>query len=217
MDRMLRFLSELDKNNNRDWFHAHQPEFLEAKITFEKFVSQMIVRISQFDPHVKGVSASSSIFRIYRDTRFSNDKTPYKTNFGAHMCRGGKNSGDPGYYFHVQPGECFNSAGIYMPSSDKLKLIRREIVNFPDDFKKLIEDPDFVKEYTLSQEDKLKRPPVGFPADFELIEYLKLKNYCPWIPLHDSMLSSPDLLDFVIDRYCRMKPFNDFIYRALEA
>lgn len=216
MESILRFLTGLDRNNNRDWFHSHKEEYLEAKNRFEDFTGRLIPRIGQFDPRIKGVTAAGSIFRIHRDTRFSNDKTPYKPNFGAHMSRGGKNSGDPGYYLHIQPGECFVSAGIYMPSSDKLKLIRKEIFNFPEDFKALIEDLDFKKDFALFQDSKLKRPPVGFPTDFELIDYLKYKHYCPWMPVPDNRIVSPDLLDFVVDKYLRMKPFNDFIYRALE-
>jgi len=216
MDRILRFLTDLDRNNNRDWFHAHQAEYLEAKKMFEDLTGKLILRIGQFDSRIRGITAAGSIFRIHRDTRFSHDKTPYKPNFGAHLSRGGKNSGDPGYYLHIQPGECFVSAGIYMPSSDKLKRIRKEIDNFPEDFKSLIGDPYFIKELSLFQDGKLKRPPVGFSADSDLIEYLKLKHYCPWMPVPDVRISSPDLLDFLVDKYTRMKPFNDFIYRALE-
>ena len=216
MEKLLRFLSELELNNNREWFSENKAEYQVLKKDFEDFTGKLILAIGQFDPGILGLTASGSVFRIHRDTRFSNDKTPYKNNFGAHLSTGGKNSGNPGYYFHVQPGESFISAGIYMPSSDKLKAIRKEIYNFPEDFRQLIEDPFFKKNLSLFEEDKLKRPPTGFPADFELIDYLKYKHLAPWMPVTDNQLTSSGLLDRMVDAYRRMKVFNDFICRALE-
>ncbi len=216
MQQILTFLRQLELNNNRDWFNAHKSEYLSAKTAFEQILEKVLENLSQADPRIKGLKVADTVFRIYRDTRFANDKTPYKTNFGAHISRGGKNSGEPGYYFHIQPGESFVSGGIYMPSSDKLKLIRKEIFLFPEDFSALIEAPSFVKNFTFFEDDKLKRPPLGFPADFPLIEYLKHKNYCPWVPLSDDQLVNSDLATRIVDYYRLMKPFNDFIYRALE-
>jgi uncharacterized protein (TIGR02453 family) len=216
MDQILAFLRQLEKNNNRDWFQAHKANYQEARNLFEQFLDRTLVKLGQIDPHIKGLKASEAIFRIYRDTRFATDKTPYKTNFGAHLSQGGKNSGEPGYYFHIQPGESFVSGGIYMPSADKLKAIRKEIFNFPEDFTALIEAPSFTRNFTFFQDDKLKRPPLGFPADFPLIDYLKHKHFCPWVPIPDDWFSLPDLSDRILHFYGLMKPFNDYIYRALE-
>jgi len=216
MNSILEFLKLLEQNNNRDWFNVHKADYQEAKSVFEEILNKIITGLGQVDPHIKGIKPSDAIFRIYRDTRFANDKTPYKNNFGAHLSRGGKNSGEPGYYFHVQPGESFISGGIYMPSSDKLKAIRKEIHLFPEDFLALIEAPSFVKYFTFFQDDKLKRPPLGFPADFPLIDYIKYKHFCPWVPMPDEWLSYPDLATRIVGLYTEMKPFNDFIYRALE-
>ncbi len=216
MEKVLNFIRELEQNNNREWFGAHKSEYQALKTSFESVIDRIITGLGQIDPHIRGIKASDSVFRIYRDTRFANDKTPYKTNFGAHMSAGGKNSGEPGYYFHIQPGESFVSGGIYMPSADKLKLIRKEIYNFPEDFTAMIEAPSFTGNFTFFQDDKLKRPPLGFPADFPLIDYLKFKHFCPWVPLTDKMLGDPALVDRILEYYRIMKPFNDFIYRALE-
>ena len=216
MQTILPFLRLLDQNNNRDWFNAHKSDYQQAKIIFERFLEQLILEMGSVDPHVRGLKAADSIFRIYRDTRFATDKTPYKNNFGAHLSQGGKNSGEPGYYFHIQPGESYISGGIYMPSSEKLKAIRKEIYLFPEDFSALIGDPFFVKNFTFFQEDKLKRPPLGFPADFSLIDYLKYKHYCPWVPIPDEWFILPDLSARIVEFFTNMKPFNDFIYRALE-
>lgn len=216
MYRILNFLQLLEKNNNREWFNAHKSDYQQAKSVFEQLLEQIILNLGQVDPRIKGLKASDAIFRIYRDTRFAKDKTPYKNNFGAHLSRGGKNSGEPGYYFHIQPGESFLSGGIYMPSNDNLKAIRKEIFLFPEDFSALIEDQSFVKNFTFFQDDKLKRPPLGFPADFLLIDYLKFKHFCPWVPLPDEWLDYPDLSERIVDLYTMMKPFNDYICRALE-
>ena len=120
MEKILHFLSELEQNNNREWFNAKKADYQLLKKDFEQFTGKLILAIGQFDPGILGVTASGSIFRIHRDTRFSNDKTPYKNNFGAHLSTGGKNSGNPGYYFHVQPGESFISAGIYSRSQGRI-------------------------------------------------------------------------------------------------
>ncbi|MFA6128148.1 MAG: DUF2461 domain-containing protein [Bacteroidales bacterium] len=216
MERILTFLRLLEQNNNREWFNLHKADYLSAKSEFEEFISRIILQLGMVDARIQGMKASEVVFRIYRDTRFANDKTPYKNNFGAHLSPGGKNSGEPGYYFHIQPGESFLSGGIYMPSSDKLKAIRKEIFLFPEDFTALIEAPDFIRNFSFFQDDKLKRPPLGFPADFPLIDYLKYKHFCPWVPLSDEMLAMPDLAVKAVNFYSKMKPFNDFIYRALE-
>ena len=216
MNQILNFLQQLEQNNNRDWFNAHKSDYQHARTEFEQVLDRIILNLGQVDPRIKGLKSSDAIFRIYRDTRFATDKTPYKNNFGAHLSRGGKNSGEPGYYFHIQPGESFISGGIYMPSADKLNAVRKEIFLFPEDFTTLITQPAFVKNFSFFQDDKLKRPPLGFPADFPLIDYLKYKHFCPWVPLPDEWLDYPDLSARIVDLYTLMKPFNDFIYRALE-
>lgn len=216
MQQILNFLRLLEQNNNREWFNAHKADFLKAKARFEQVLDEIILKLGQVDSRIKGLKASEVIFRIYRDTRFAADKTPYKNNFGAHLSPGGKNGGEPGYYFHIQPGESFVSGGIYMPSNEKLKVIRKEIFHFPEDFTALIEAPSFTRNFSFFQDDKLKRPPLGFPPDFPLIEYLKYKHFCPWFPLKDEFLDSSDLAARIVDLYSMMKPFNDFIYRALE-
>jgi uncharacterized protein (TIGR02453 family) len=216
MKQVLSFLNQLNDNNNRDWFNAHKHEYQAAKAEFEHFLEGLISGLGRIDPRVAGMKPSDAVFRIYRDTRFATDKTPYKNNFGAHLSRGGKNSGEPGYYFHIQPGESFISGGIYMPDGEKLKKIRKEIYLFPEDFSALIEDPKFAASFTFFQDDKLKRPPLGFDPAFPLIEYLKHKHFCPWYSVSDDLLADPELAEKALELYGLMKPFNDFIYRALE-
>ena len=216
MKKVLAFLNQLNENNNRDWFNAHKSEFQAAKAEFEELLTGIIAGLGRLDPRIAGIKPADAVFRIYRDTRFATDKTPYKNNFGAHFSRGGKNSGEPGYYFHVQPGESFLSGGIYMPDGEKLKKIRKEIYLFPEDFTALIGEPAFARSFTFFEDDKLKRPPLGFDPAFPLIEYLKHKHFCPWYPLTDQMLTAGGLQSKALEIYGLMKPFNDFIYRALD-
>jgi len=216
MSEILTFLRQLEQNNNREWFNDHKSDYQQAREQFELILNQVIADLSRVDPGIRGQKAADAVYRIYRDIRFSPDKTPYKNNFGAHLSRGGKNSGGPGYYVNVQPGACFLSGGIYMPDKEKLKAIRKEIYLFPEDFSALIENTTFKKSFSFFQEDKLKRPPVGFPEDFPLIDYLKFKHYCPWLPISDEWFDMPDLPARMVAVFEQFKPFNDFIHRAIE-
>jgi len=140
MKSILPFLTELEKNNNRDWFNANKSKYLEAKKEFDDFIEALITELQLIDPRVAGATAKNTVFRIYKDTRFSKDKTPYKNNMGAYIIGGGRKAQLPGYYIHLQPGESFIAGGMYAPAPDKLKAIRREIVNFPEDIIEVIED-----------------------------------------------------------------------------
>ncbi|NLO68566.1 MAG: DUF2461 domain-containing protein [Bacteroidales bacterium] len=216
MRRILNFLSELEQNNNRDWFEQNRVVYEEARSLFEGFIAEVLSSLSRIDSRLRALTPKQVIFRIYRDTRFAHDKTPYKNNFGAHLSRGGRNTGEPGYYFHLQPGEGFLSAGIYRPDSNWLKAIRKEIYLFPEDYLGIVEQPEFKKRFTIFSEERLSRPPVGFPADFQLIEVLKNKHFCPTLVYPENWLDEPNLVDRVIEQYALMKPFNDFLYRSVE-
>ena len=215
MKEIITFLKELETHNTREWFELNKPRYLMLKKEFEQFVNSLIDRLQHIDSRMSGVTSKGSIFRIYRDTRFSKDKTPYKNNFGAYLVNGGKSSPEPGYYLHFQPGSCFVAGGMYMPPSDQLKAIRKEIYNFPEDYKRIIGTPSFTEYFKLVDEDRLKRAPKGFPDDFELIEVLKYKSYCPFMDFPDGWLNEPDVLEKLVGIYEKMKPFNDFLFRAI--
>jgi uncharacterized protein (TIGR02453 family) len=125
MEKAYAFLRELAQNNNRDWFHAHKKEYQEALEMFRGFVARVLGGIVQFDPALSGIDPGESIFRIYKDVRFSKDKTPYKTHFGCWMARGGRKSTDAGYYFHLEPEGTFMAAGVHSPLKEQLNLIRK--------------------------------------------------------------------------------------------
>ena len=137
---LFQFLRELKKNNNKEWFDANRSHYSALRKEFENFINLVIAEITVFDKTVAHTTAKASIFRINRDIRFSNDKLPYKTNFGAFIAKGGRKGINAGYYIHVEPGEGFLAGGIYMPSGPMLKAIRTEIYENIEEFKKIVEN-----------------------------------------------------------------------------
>ena len=216
-ENILQFLKELSGNNNREWYHANKHKYATAKKDFESFVNIAIYEISQFDDQINALSAGDCIFRIFRDTRFSNDKTPYKTNMGAFIAKGGRKSGYAGYYIHVDPAGSFLAGGVYMPPSPILKLIRQEIYNFTDEFKKIIQDKKFVQHFgKLIDENKLKGAPRGYSKDFADIDLLKYTSYTVFKNETEAMIRSNDFIGEVKEVFTTMKPLNHFLNRAID-
>jgi uncharacterized protein (TIGR02453 family) len=209
----LTFLSELNKNNNRDWFKTNEVLYREAKGNFESFIGEIINEIVRFDPIMKGIDVKNCVFRINRDIRFSNDKSPYKTNFGAFIVRGGKKNGDKfaGYYIHVEPAKSFIAGGAYVPPSPWLNSIREKIDQEPENFRKILRNKVFIKYFGDVSGEKLKNPPRGYSSDNPNIEYLKLKSFLAMNEVTDKILLSPDYQSHVIAVLKAMKPLNDFL------
>ena len=217
MKKVVSFLKKLEKNNDRDWFGAHKNEFEEAKAEFTEFVQKLIIGISGFDPEMIGTEAKNCLFRIYRDVRFSKDKKPYKTNFGASINPGGRKSPIPGYYIHIQPGSSFLAGGKYMPSPPELLAIRNSIVEKPKAITKISNAKAFKQYFGEIRGDSLKTAPKGFDKEHKMIEYLRLKSF---IAYHDK-LSQKTILDPKFDKYAlkvfkAMKPLNDFLRESIE-
>ena len=209
----LDFLTAINCNNNRDWFIANRPLYLEAKENFEAFVQVIIDKLVVFEPLMKGLEAKSCVYRINRDIRFSNDKSPYKTHLGAFIIRGGKNNGDKyaGYYFHIEPGKSIMAGGAYMPPSPWLSLIREKISEQPDEFIKIINSKEFVKYFGGIDGEKLKTAPKGYPSNHPHIELLKFKSYLVVNEVSDKMVLSDDFIVHVLKVFKAMKPLNDFL------
>ena len=209
----LSFLADLQKNNEREWFKSNQKSYNEAKLNFESFIQKLISEIIVFDPILKGLEAKSCIFRINRDIRFSHDKSPYKTNFGAFIVRGGRKNGDKfaGYYIHIEPGKSFIAGGAYMPPSPWLSALREKIDHDPGKFLMIIQNKDFIKTYGQLDGDRLKTPPRGYSSDNPNIELLKYKSYLVLKEVPDKVVVSPDYLETVIKALKVMKPLNDFL------
>lgn len=215
MKEIYDFLSNLKVNNNKEWFDKNKDSYLKAKQQFTNIIEVLINEIRSFDPEMPPLEAKDCIFRIYRDVRFSNDKTPYKTYSGGYIAKGGRKGIYPGYYFHIQPGECFLSGGIYMPQPAILKAIRNEIYYHSDEYLSLINNPEFKATFRLFDEDKLKTNPKDFPKDFEHIDLLRYRSYAPHLPFTDEQLLSSNLLDFVISKFRIMRPYNKFLNEAI--
>jgi uncharacterized protein (TIGR02453 family) len=213
----FRFLQQLRLNNDKAWFDANRNLYSQLRGEFEDFLNIVIREISQFDREAAQTTAKASIFRINRDIRFSNDKQPYKTNFGAFIAKGGRKGINSGYYIHVEPGECFLAGGIYMPSAPMLKAIRDEIYENIDAFKGIINSPSFVKHFgNRIGEEKLKSVPRGYPKDFADIDYLKYKSYTVLKSEPDGIYQKPDFIKEVKEVFRAMAPFNQFLNQAVE-
>jgi len=215
MKNVLAFLKELQQNNNREWFQDNKKHYQLAKDEFENFISELLPKMAEIDKDLKGLEPKQCIFRIYRDVRFSKDKSPYKTNMGAAMTRGGRKSHFATYYVHVEPGNSFAGGGIWHPEATALKAMRNEVYYNADEFKKIMEAPAFKKYFNEMMGDKLKRPPQGFPADFPDVDLLKFKDYVVGNNMPDTIVAKEAFDDHLLDIYRALFPFNSFIYRAL--
>lgn len=209
----LDFLTAINCNNNRDWFLANRPQYLEAKADYESFVQAIIDKIILFEPIMKGLEAKSCVFRINRDIRFSNDKSPYKSHFGAFIVQGGKKNGDKfaGYYFHIEPGKSIMAGGAYTPPGPWLSSIREKISEKPGEFIKIINAKDFIKYFGEIDGEKLKTAPKGYPKDHPHIELLKFKSYLVVNEASDKMVLSNEFFNHVISVFQAMKPLNDYL------
>jgi len=185
------FLDNLKNNNNRDWFLANKTAYENAKNDFIELVAKVINELAKTDKTIAGIEPKSCVFRINRDVRFSKDKSPYKTNFGASINKNGKKSFSAGYYIQVEPSNSFIGGGIYMPPADVLTKIRQEIDYNAIDFKKIILYKNFTQTYgALEDFDKLVNPPKGYDKTNENIELLKLKSF-----IATKTLSKKEILD----------------------
>ena len=215
----LKFLKDLKKNNNKPWFDANRKRYEEAKKDFELFIQQVIDVHGKKDKTITSLKARECLFRINRDIRFSKDKTPYKTNFGASINKGGKKAfSTAGYYFHLEPGEAFVGGGIYQPMPEELRKVRQEIdYNFKE-FKNIIGSKKFKSVYgdlDKSDEFLLSRVPKGYEADNPASEYLRLKSYIAFERLTDSDLTSKTLVKKATDAFQTLQPFIDFVNGSL--
>ncbi len=216
MKKSLGFLKKIKKNNSTPWMHAHKEEYLEAKKEFEFFIQELIFRIGEWDSRLPHLEPKNCIFRLNRDVRFSDNKKPYKENFGGFMAYGGKKGGLPGYYLNVEPQHCFVAGGVWMPEADKLLAVRRYILEHGDELEKIIKDKKFKKTFgELSTDAALKRVPKGFPADHKHAELLKLKSFTISASLTMDEMTKPGLGKKVDQYFKLMKPLNDFLYKAL--
>jgi uncharacterized protein (TIGR02453 family) len=211
---ILNFLKDLKDNNNREWFQANRHRYDDARLTFESFVNELIPMIRTIDPLIDMITAKDCVFRIYRDVRFSADKSPYKPNMGAYIARGGKNSTMAGYYVHVEPGASFLAGGLYMPQADILKKIREEIFYQPAEFKKIILSKDFVKCFgQIDDPAKMKNPPKGYSKDFPDIDLLKFRSYAVMHHATDELILKDGYPLYALEVFKILFPLNNYFNR----
>ncbi len=211
------FLTQLAANNNREWFQAHKAEHDNARENVLEFTAALISGLSKIDTAIPSdLDPKNCVMRIYRDVRFSKDKTPYKNNFGAGISANGKNFNGPGYYLHISPEQSFVAGGCWMPESDMLKAIRQEIDYNGSAFRVVVENKSFKKYFGhLNTEHKLKTIPKGYPTDHPEIEYLKLKSFTVNHEIAPKDLSKSDAVKKVVEGFAEMYPLIIFLRNSI--
>ena len=222
MKTVLQFLRDLAQHNDRAWFNEHKERYLAVQQRWNEFCESLIGEIGAFDPDIARLTLRDCTYRIYRDTRFSPDKSPYKTHFGVFLAPGGKKSMHAGYYFHVGTGESNEypqghmlAAGNYCYEPKAIQILREDISDGWENFQNevlAVADPRFV----VDQEGALKRVPKGYAPDAPYADWMRLKSYCLVMNVDDDFITQPDLAKRVTDLFRTTKPFNDYINRAVD-
>ena len=213
----LDFLKKLSRNNNREWFEKNKSRYLEIKDEFETFVTEVLHDMTAFDESLAGLNPKKLTFRIYRDVRFSKDKTPYKTNVSAGISPAGKGMGVPGYYFQIEPGNnSMVAAGMYQPSPENLAKIRQEIDYNGGRLVSVLQEKKFKKIFgELWNEDRLKTMPKGYQAEHPYSDLLKLKSFMVLRTFTDAEVTEKRFQKALIDTMKTGKSLNDFLTEGL--
>jgi len=211
------FLKDIVANNNRDWFLAHKDEHNKAKENVIEFAGELIKELSKIDPTLDAaLDPKKAVLRIYRDIRFSPDKTPYKNNFGIGKLTSGKNVMHIGYYMHIQPGGSFIAGGSWMPENDQLKKIRQEIDYNTAGLKEVIDAPEFKKLFgEFRKQEQLKTVPQGYSADNENIDLLKLKSFVAEHSFTDKEMTTEGIVQQIASMCSKLYPLNVFLKNAV--
>ena len=213
----IKFLKDLNRNNNKPWFEEHRKQYETARADFLALVQKLIDGIAVWDKSIGNIEAKSCLFRINRDVRFSKNKSPYKSNMAAYFNKDGKKGIGAGYYLHIEPGKSFVAGGIWMPETPVLAGIRQEIdYNFAD-WKKMIDNKNFRKVFpqAVTSEEMLVRPPKGYEENNPAIAFLKMKSFIVARSFSDAELTNKNLVKDVIHACKAMKPFIDFLNMAI--
>jgi uncharacterized protein (TIGR02453 family) len=215
----FRFLRALDRNNSREWFQAHKAEYeRDVRDPFLALITDLQAPLTKISPHYRADPRKSggSLFRIYRDTRFSNNKLPYKPWQGARFFHERRHEiPAPSFYVHIQPGDCFAGGGMWHPEPDALKRIRDFLADNPAAWKKATQSKAFRDHFTFWGE-VLSRPPRGFDPSHELIEDIKRKDFAAGEGFDEKLACSTELLPWLLETYKRIAPMIDYLCASQE-
>lgn len=209
----LTFLNKLKNHNDRDWFNANKEEFQEEQAMVTAFAQALLQDLNTHDV-IETPSGAKSVYRIYRDTRFSKDKTPYKTHWSGSFKRSGKHRRG-GYYFHIEPGNTFIGGGFWGPNTNDLKLIREDFSFDAAPMRKILNDEAFISTFKTLQGEQLKTSPKGFDANDEAIDLLRYKQFLLLRKFSDEEVLSPDFLKEAGQTFKNMRPFLDYMSEVL--
>lgn len=214
---IMDYLSALRMNNNREWYHANKDGYKRANEEFEALIQRLILEIGKFDSSVLHNNPKDLTFKIVRDTRFSHDKSPYNPAFRAHISAEGKLPVPVGYYLMIKPeGQSFLGGGLFADMlKDATTMVRDYMVQNGGEWEKIIQEPEFVKYFTV-RGTALKRVPAGYEKEHPQAEYLKMKSWYLEYPLRDEEMKDAEaFLAKAAELFRIMKPFNDYLNRAL--
>lgn len=213
----LDFLKDLVSNNNREWFQANKSRHDAARENIIAFTQELIAKLHKMDPEIDtALDPKKCVMRIYRDIRFSSNKTPYKNNFGVSVPTRGLKNGGAEYYLHITPCGSFIAGGYWMPEGEHLKAIRQEIDYNGSELKKIIDEPEFLKLFgDFRKQEQLKTLPQGYTADNEHIDLIKLKSFIVMHHLSDDKVCSQDALQYISSVCNKIHPLNVFLKNAL--
>ena len=215
----IQFIEDLKKNNNTEWMHANKKRYEAFKKDYHLFIASVLEKMKPLDKSLEPLEVKNCTFRINRDIRFAKDKSPYKTNIGVWMTTNKNKKNSPGYYIHFEKGSSFIAGGVWCPEVEELKKIRKEIAFFYDDLENIVHNKDFKKEFieiTREESNVLKKAPKGYEQDHPAIEFLKLKSFTAAQKIEDKLFTDPDFSEKIVTKLITLKPFNDFLNRALE-
>ena len=216
--RLTAFLADLAENNRREWFEEHRPEYQALRDDFTAFVGELIERTADFDERVRWKDPKDCLFRIYRDVRFSHDKSPYKTTFSAYISEQNRRGAPPGYYLEVdEKGVMLAAAGIWLPPADVLARLRASLAEHPERFEKVLRARGFRKTFGGLQGDQLTRPPRGYTAETPLIEHIRRKSYIVWRETDAREMTHDDALAYVVESFRTAKPLVEWVRGVLES
>ncbi|MEX6688491.1 DUF2461 domain-containing protein [Danxiaibacter flavus] len=207
------FLADLKKNNNREWFNQHKNIFIRESEKLEAFADALLQALSVHDA-IETLSGKKALHRIYRDSRFSKDKTPYKTGWSGNFKRATKFRRG-GYYFHIEPGNNFVAGGFWGPNNEDLKRVRDDIAFDPAPLRKILGSKSFIKTFGALKGEQLKSAPKGFDAKHEAVDLLRYKQYLLIRPFSDDEVLSADFLEQANQTYKNMRPFFDYMSEVL--